>query len=233
MARGTRVDEVTEFILEAIASGRFPIGERLPGEEALAVLADASRLTLREAVSALAAQRVLDPVQGRGTFVNDPSQWLSVDALLRVQRDGLTDTLLHLVEVRGFLEIGAAERFARVASEAQLSELARQLDRMVAADAAGDYEQVTEADLAFHRVIIEGSGNPFIAVAMAPLAGALTESRRATSNVSAMREHAISEHSKVLLALRAHDAAAARKAMRSHMRQTADDIRRFFGSAGS
>lgn len=230
MARGTRVDEVTEFILDSIASGRFPIGERLPGEEALAVLADASRLTLREAVSALAAQRVLDPVQGRGTFVNEPGRWLSVEALMRVQQGGLIDTLLHLVEVRGFLEIGAAERFARVATNEQVAELENELARMTSADASGDVEAAMEADLAFHRIIIEGSGNPFISVAMAPLASALTESRRATSGVPEMREHALSEHSKVLAAVRTHDAAAARKAMRSHMRQTTEDIRRYFGS---
>ncbi len=228
MARGTRVDDVVEFLLDAIASGRFKPGEQLPGEDALADLADASRLTLREAVSALAAQRVLSPVQGRGTFVNPPDQWLSLDALMRVQEGSVSDALLHLVEVRGFLEIGAAERFTQTATATQLDELRQRLDDMIAADAAGDVEAVMEADLAFHRIIIEGSGNPFISVAMAPLQQALVDSRRATSAVSKMRTNAIAQHTAVLAAVESGDPVAARAAMRSHMTQTADDIRSNF-----
>jgi len=225
MARSTRVDDVVEFIIGAIESGRFPIGEQLPGEEQLAKLADASRLTLREAVKTLAAHRVLNPVQGRGTFVNPPAMWLSLEALMRVQEGNHVDALLQLVEVRGFLEIGATERFARVARPEQVAELRSHLDAMVAANARGDVESVMEADLAFHQVIIDGSGNPYIAAAMAPLARVLAEARRATSGVPEIRANAIAEHTKVLEAISRGDAPAARKAMRSHMRQTADDTR--------
>lgn len=228
MSRQTRVDEVVEFILAGIASGRFPIGERLPGEDALAQLADASRLTLREAVSILATQQVLNPVQGRGTFINDPNQWLSPAALLRVQKGSPLDALLQMVDVRALLEIGAAERFASVATDEQVAALRMQLDEMIEADEQVDVDRVMRADLAFHQVIIAGSGNPFIGAAMAPLSHVLAEARRATSGIPQMRSHAIVEHTNVLRAVEQRDPDAAQRAMRSHMRQTADDIRQHF-----
>lgn len=223
MTRNTRVDDVTSYILDAIADGRFLPGEQLPGEEKLAELADASRLTLREAVKTLAAQGILRPLQGRGTFVNPIERWISLEAIMRVRRGSAKDAILQLVEVRGFLEIGAAERFARVATDADIEALTEHLDKMRTAHAAGDVTAAMEADLAFHSVIIESSGNPFIAAAMAPLAKVLADARRATSAIPQMRANAIDEHAKILDAVIAHDGAAARTAMRSHMRQTRRD----------
>lgn len=224
----SRVDEVVEYILAAIESGRFAVGGRLPAEDELARQAGASRLTVREAVRVLAAQRVLNAVQGRGTFVNPVERWISIDALMRLNPAGPMDVLLQLVEVRGYLEIGAAEHFARVVTDAQLAQLRRHLDDMVAAHQATDVPAMIAADLAFHQVILDGCDNPFIAATMQPLSRALREARRETSAVPQMREHAIEQHRLVLDALRRRDPVAARKAMRSHMRQTADDTRTYF-----
>lgn len=227
----SRVEEVVEFILAAIESERFAIGGRLPAEDDLAQQAGASRLTVREAVKILAAQRVLSAVQGRGTFVNPIEKWISIEALVRVNQANPMDVLLQLVEVRGFIEIGAAEHFARAATDEQLARLRAHLDDMIAAHAATDLPKMIAADLAFHQLILDGCENPFIAATMQPLSRALVEARRETSAVPQMREHAIHEHGKVLDALERRDPPAARKAMRSHMRQTAADTRTYFPPA--
>ena len=228
----SRVDEVIEFILAAIESGRFAIDGRLPAEDELAQQAGASRLAVREAVKILAAQRVLNPVQGRGTFVNPIGTWLSIDAMIRVNQGSPMDVLLQLVEVRGYIEIGAAEHFARLATDEQLAQLHAHLDEMVAAHHATDVPAMVAADLAFHQLILDGCGNPFIAATMQPLSRALVAARRETSAIPQMREHAIREHRQVLQALEGRDPRAARKAMRAHMRQTADDTRSYFGRVG-
>ncbi|MFT4217355.1 MAG: FadR/GntR family transcriptional regulator [Micropruina sp.] len=227
----SRVEEIVEFILAAIETGRFAIGGRLPGEDELAEQAGASRLTVREAVKTLAAQRVLNAVQGRGTFVNPVEKWISIEALMRVNRGSPMDVLLQLVEVRGYIEIGAAEHFARVVTDEQLAQLRAHLDEMIAAHAVTDVPRVIAADLAFHQLILDGCDNPFIAATMQPLGRALVEGRRETSAVPQMREHAIHEHGNVLAALERRDPPAARKAMRSHMRQTAADTRTYFRPA--
>ncbi|MBK8459364.1 MAG: FadR/GntR family transcriptional regulator [Micropruina sp.] len=226
--RTSRADDVVEYILASIESGAFEIGGKLPGEGELAGLADASRLTVREGVKTLAAQRVLTAVQGRGTFVNAVDKWLSVDAVMRMQQANPVDILLQLFDVRSFIEVGAAERFAPVVTDDQLAQLERQLDDMRRAHAATDVPTMTEADLAFHQTILDGCQNPFIAATMQPLSRALSEARRETSKLFQMREHAIEEHTKILRALRERDPVKARRAMRSHMRQTRSDTRLFF-----
>lgn len=233
MSRNTRVEDTVEYILAAIEAGRFVVGGRLPAEGELAQQADTSRLTVREAVKILAAQRVLHAVQGRGTYVNPIDQWISVEALMRMQNANPTDILLQLVEVRGFIEIGAAERFARVAGDEQLAELRRHIDRMIEGSTSGDVALVMAADLDFHHTILEGCGNPFIATTMEPLSRVLAEARWETSSLPAMREHAIRAHGQILAALERRDPPAARKAMRAHMRETAADIREHFGEPQS
>ena len=224
MAR-SRVEEASAFILEAIASGRFTPGERLPNEEALAKEAGSSRLTIREAVRVLAAQHVLQARQGSGTYVNPVSRWTSVDAVLQVQHSSRTELLTQLQQVRGFIEVGAAELLAERITDDELDQLEHHLQAMRDADAAGDLEAATEADLAFHQVILRGSENPFIAATMEPLNRVMVEARRATSAVPEIRGHAIEEHGRIIEALRLRDRAAARHAMRTHMRQTQRDAR--------
>ncbi|NHB85868.1 FCD domain-containing protein [Tessaracoccus sp. HDW20] len=130
--------------------------------------------------------------------------------------------------MRAMIEVGAAERFAELASEAELVSLGLQLDALVSAHAQGDGLAAADADWAFHDIILQGCRNPFLLATMQPLGRALREARRATSNLPVMREHAITEHGRILEALRAGDRAAARAAMRSHMRQTQRDSERYF-----
>lgn len=228
MSGQSRVDDVVDFLLTGIEQGTFPIDERLPSEEELAELSGASRLTVREATKVLAAQRVLRSVQGRGTFIAPVSQWLGIEALVRVRKGNPAEVLSQLFEVRAMIEVGAAERFAGLVTEAHLTLLERHQEELRRAHEAGDAQAAAEADWAFHEVIIDGCDNPFLAATLQPLTRALREARRETSKLPVMREHAVAAHGKVLEAFRARDRAAARQAMRAHMRQTQRDSERFF-----
>lgn len=224
------VDQVRETILDGIAAGRYPEGSQLPPEQVLAEEVGASRLTAREAVKLLAAEGVLRAVHGRGTFVNEASHWVSIDAVFRMQPGRRGVALGQLFEVRSMLEIGAARLFAPVATAAELAAMEKHLEAMRAAHADGDAARAMSADLAFHDVILSGCGNPFVSAALQPISGALVEARRETSRVPLMREHAIGEHAKILDALRTGDGAKAAVAMSAHMQQTIDDAERAFPS---
>lgn len=230
MGRETLVDRVRGTILDGVASGRYPVGSQLPPEDALAAEVGASRLTTREAVKVLAAQRVLRPLQGRGTFVNEVSQWVAIDALTRMQPGRAAPVLRQLFEVRAMLEVGAARLFATVATPAQLATMHRHLDAMRRAHADADAAAMTAADLAFHAVILENCANPFVAAALQPISRALVEARRETSQLPTMRAHAIDEHAKVLAALETGRPDAAARAMESHMLQTIADAEAAFSA---
>src|SRR6266536_6093267 len=75
-------DDLAEQLLQAGIDGRYHPDALLPPEAELAEEAGMSRLTAREAVKTLRAKGVLRVEPGRGTFVNAPSRWTDLAALL-------------------------------------------------------------------------------------------------------------------------------------------------------
>ncbi len=73
-----------------------------------------------------------------------------------------------------------------------------------------------DADVRFHRVLAEATGNPVFVLILQALAGFLRESRSRTLNDSGV-EQAAAEHRTILDAVRARDGEAARRAMCEHL----------------
>ena len=63
--------EVIEVLMRGIQEGKYPPGAKLPSEEQLAREMGISRVTLREALRALAEDGILFRRHGSGTFVRD------------------------------------------------------------------------------------------------------------------------------------------------------------------
>lgn len=223
--RVSLVQVVTDRLLGRIVSGEFAEGAALPPEDELAAQSGASRLTVREAVRVLTSEHVLQPVQGRGTFVCPAERWTSLEALIALRHGDTAQAVAELVEVRAMVEVGAAELFAPRCTADELAALQKDLDEMRAAHAAADVAAFVASDLRFHDRILRGCGNPFVPATFLPIARALQSARERTSSVAAIREHAIDEHGGVLAALRTGSPGAAAAAMRSHLVQTRDDAR--------
>ena len=64
--------QIEEALATRIASGELALGARLPAERDLAASLDVSRMTVRQALSALAARGLVERGVGRGTFVAQP-----------------------------------------------------------------------------------------------------------------------------------------------------------------
>ena len=69
VARGSRVEEVRHGLLQDLTDGGLDVGEKLVNEQELAARFDVSRLTVREAVSALVTAGYLERRHGSGTYV--------------------------------------------------------------------------------------------------------------------------------------------------------------------
>jgi GntR family transcriptional regulator len=67
--RGSRVEEVRLGLLKDLLDGRLVVGTKLVNEQELAARFDVSRLTVREAVSALVTAGYLERRHGSGTYV--------------------------------------------------------------------------------------------------------------------------------------------------------------------
>ena len=83
LARKSLVGVVADELLDRIIAGEFPPGASVPGELELSSRHEVSRMTVREAMKTLEAQRILSVERGRGTFVNPVNRWGSLVALLR------------------------------------------------------------------------------------------------------------------------------------------------------
>ena len=88
LARKSLVGVVADELLDRIIAGEFPPGASVPGELELSSRHEVSRMTVREAMKTLEAQRILSVERGRGTFVNPVNRWGSLDAVLRAASEG-------------------------------------------------------------------------------------------------------------------------------------------------
>jgi len=224
----SRADRASRAVLEGIASGRYPVGAELPAEAELAEAVGVSRLTAREAIRDLAGRGVVRVRHGKRGVVADPSGWDLLDAdLMRLRGTLLGEShrlALQLMELRRITEIGAAELAATRIGDSQLTVLEETLEQMRAAEQTADVPLSVAADLRFHQLIVEATGNEFLAASYRPLSEVLQEVRMKTSASESVRRDAIRWHAEILTALRGHDVAAAVAAMRGHMDQTAEAI---------
>lgn len=72
ISRTNIADEVSNWLLEAIRSGRYQSGEKLPSVEELAAQLNVGRSSVREALRQLQALGWITLQHGKGTFVSAP-----------------------------------------------------------------------------------------------------------------------------------------------------------------
>ncbi len=74
--KGPRYKQLIRYVGSAIRTGELAPDTQLPPERLLAELADVSRVTIRKAIGALAAEGLLEQRWGAGTFVRGTAQKL-------------------------------------------------------------------------------------------------------------------------------------------------------------
>lgn len=229
MARKSLTDVVADDLLDRIVAGEFLPDSLVPGELELSSQHEVSRMTVREAMKTLVAQRILRVERGRGTFVNPLGSWGSLNAVLRAVSEGEDDAAVavQLIELRRMLETGACELAASRISEDDLERLGEQLLLMKAAHEAADVSAFVSSDLTFHDIILQASGNIFVAVLFEPLHRILESRRAETSQVPQIQSNAIAMHEAILNALTTGKPESARIAMDNHMSQTLDDLKSY------
>lgn len=222
-------EDLADQLLGEVVDGRFAVESLLPPEDDLASAYGVSRLTVREAIRILRSKNVVEIHRGRGTFVNKPEAWSSLDAIVRLATSGdsAAGVSERLLEARAMVEIGAARLAAVRRSDEHLAELETCLDEMVAGADAGDVELFVDGDIAFHDVIMRASGNLFVPFMFEPFGQLLRHTREQTSAVPEIQRNAIDHHRTILGCLASGDEIRTRDAMEAHMEQTRADLRHY------
>jgi GntR family transcriptional regulator, transcriptional repressor for pyruvate dehydrogenase complex len=222
-------EELADTLLESIVDGQFPVESVLPSEGELALKYGMSRLTVREAVRILRSQNIVTIRRGRGTFVNSPDAWTSLDAVVRIEerRSPSGRVSARLLEARRMVEVGAAQLAATNRSKEDLESLAASIEEMRLANRLNRVDLFVEADIAFHDVIMHATANMFIPFMFEPFGNLLVNARTETSVIPEIQVNAIAAHEEILRALTAGDPRWSRDAMEAHMNQTQADLRRY------
>ena len=213
MAHADRVTEVARYIEEKILSGKLAPGDPLPSEREISSSLDVSRSVVREALGRLASLGLVQSVHGSGTRVASPSGRPITMGYRRLLQQGEL-RLADLAAVRLPLETTIAALAAANRTEEQLERLTAV--QKVLGNPRASLEAHVRADLEFHALLAEASGNPFFGLVLAPIQELLIESRRRTldRHGSALaHEH----HAAILSAVAAGDAEVARRTMQLHI----------------
>lgn len=218
-------ERITKILQDLILKGTYPPKSRLPSEGEMAQHFGVSRTVMREAVSRLKAEGLVESRQGSGVFVREAGP----DRPFRIKPSVIDSVqeVLQVAELRRGMEAEIAALAAERASEEQIAEIGTRLAAIDGDVAAGG--DGVAADIEFHRSIARATGNPHFLALWDYLGQFLKGTIKLTRTWEAQREETrqqvLDEHQAVYDAIVRRDANAAREAARKHMEMSSHRIR--------
>lgn len=215
LAKPTLTDRLTERLRADIHAGVLAPGQQLPTGQELTRRFGVSLAVVREALSSLKADGLIQTRQGAGAFV-------STSRVARPFRLNSAPSApvgpQKLFELRTGVEVQAASLAAERATAAQRRAIAQAFAAMQADVASG--QDSVASDVLFHRRIAEASGNELFADFLDFLSEHIRGTIAASRTGQAWADHrdeVMAEHQALMAAIVAGDAAAARAAAQAHM----------------
>ena len=222
------VTEIVGTLEGEIRSGMLPVGQKLPTEAEIVARFDVSRTVVREALSRLQASGLVEPRHGIGTFVSSYER----GGNFRISEQDLATVadVIAVLELRISLETEAAGLAAQRRTETHLVALQSALDAF-----QSSIEQDSDAvppDFQFHMEVARATGNQHFSDLMTYLGAMIIPRTRVNTPQNAPEGRLSyllrvnSEHENIFAAIRNRDADAARAAMRTHLSNSRERLRR-------
>lgn len=222
-------DEVAVSIIGAIEGGQLAPGDRLPTEAELSKRFGVARTVVREAISLLRYDGIVDSRRGVGAFVTDASHRSAFrisPACFEKRKQ-----IVQLLQLRTGVQAGASALAASTRTDEQMAQIEAVFAQMAAADARGPATALAErvdAELLLYRHITQASNNPYYAEVVAMIETNIQNNlRSAFLKNAAASEFGVAimqEHRDVLDALRAKNVEAARTATRTRFERAAERL---------
>jgi DNA-binding FadR family transcriptional regulator len=218
---------VVEHLTASIRSGDLHPGDKLPPEAEVMQQQGVSRSVVREAISRLQAAGLVETRHGIGTFVlPPPPPAMGLDpATVVTVRD-----VIAILELRISLETEAAGLAALRRSPEQVAGLRAILASLERAAHKG--QDSVDLDHKFHLAIAQASGNPYFTSILQYLGanmiprGRVNLARLALVEPASYMERVAREHEQIVDAIARGDAETARAAMRVHLGNSQERLRR-------
>lgn len=221
-ATGHLPEEIARQIEKRILDGEFPIGSKLPSERELSVEYGVSRPVVREALSQLKLDGLVEARAGSGVFVIDESNQKAFRIQPLVVEEA--QSVEQLMELLVAIEVAATRIAAINRTPEDLKQIKRALiglEYAIISDKLGD-----EEDYAFHDAIVIATHNPhFIALCKHLEYGARHVIRQARANTRShlpqLMDEVQIEHEAIYEAIQAGEPDRAGQAAEKHLRNAA------------
>ncbi|OZU87193.1 hypothetical protein CIL03_18040 [Virgibacillus indicus] len=148
--------EILTDLREKITSNILKEGQKLPSERELTRQYDVSRNVVREAISALRFEGLINVYTGKGAYVTKPNPIMITDTLERIMKYYNT-TIEEILEVREELEKSIIKKVVKTATTEDIKNLIRIYQEMEKSKL--NLGKFTELDVEFHKYLAESTKN--------------------------------------------------------------------------
>lgn len=217
------VERIVEELAEEIRMGALGPGSRLSSERKLCERFSASRTSVREALSALSSQGLIQIQMGRGSFVADFTT-PKTDSVLLFWEGNHDVSLNEVTEVRLAIEPQIAALAALRASEEQLEQLQTTLDNLRGYIGSSNLGGRVFADIAFHDCLVKAANNQLYTSIYRGIEPILFDIRRMGLKSAERSEKVLGMHTEIYRAVKNRDPDAASSAMWAHLLEFLRDM---------
>jgi GntR family transcriptional repressor for pyruvate dehydrogenase complex len=226
--RGGLVAEIVGSLSAAIREGRLAPGGKLPTESEIMLQHGVSRTVVRESLSKLQASGLVETRHGIGTFVLPPQE----AGTFRIAPEDFATVadVISVLELRISLETEAAGLAAQRRTPENLAAMEEALNAFH--ESIRLDSDAVPPDFQFHMEVARATGNRHFADLMAYLGTQIIPRSRVNTPSSAPEgrlpylQRVNGEHETIFIAIRNQDAEAARAAMRTHLSNSRERLRR-------
>jgi GntR family transcriptional repressor for pyruvate dehydrogenase complex len=212
-------EDIVKQIRHLVEKGRLKRGDQLPTERELSETFKVSRATVREAIFSLETMKLVDRRQGDGTYVIASSEEALVQPLAATlfhEKDDLIDIFF----LRKILEPEVAQLASENATPEEINELEEILREQEKEVVEG--KAPIEADSGFHHQLARMARNRVLERLLLALLDLLSKTRENYLQTEERKQKSLQGHREVLLAIKNGNSAAARQAMRRHLKNVED-----------
>ena len=212
-------EDIVKQIRHLVEKGRLKRGDQLPTERELSETFKVSRATVREAIFSLETMKLVDRRQGDGTYVIASSEEALVQPLAATlfhEKDDLIDIFF----LRKILEPEVAQLASENATPEDINELEEILREQEKEVVEG--KAPIEADSGFHHQLARMARNRILERLLLALLDLLSKTRENYLQTEERKQKSLQGHREVLLAIKNGNSAAARQAMRRHLKNVED-----------
>ncbi len=217
---GKLSNSVVQQIEQLILRGVLRPGERLPSERELAERMGVSRPSLREAISDLQDNDLLESRAGAGIYVAQNLGSAFAPSLVQLFARS-EEAFFDYVSFRRDMEGLAAERAAEFGSDTDLAVINEIFTKMEAAHQKRNPTEEAALDAEFHLSVIEASHNTVMLHMMRAMYELLREgvfyNRQIMFKQRVTRDTLLEQHRAINTAIQARDASGAKLAVNEHL----------------